>query len=267
MFWVSLLPVAVGREPEPHTLLEHVVEAHASAAELAVAGRIVHHDGAARGGALDVVVGQPDAVRHRQAIGQNADLVEMTDRAHAEQTLALEKLALGFADVHMDHGVELDRRLLALLELFHGAAMRRRWTDDRQHQVGAATNRFGELDKVLQRLRAFEPRNALDFLARGCGQAAGIEADGRLVLLVRQRQRQAAAHAGICHRRDDIQSAHVRQRRAGVKVIHHAGASGADHLDDAKLRADIDRFVRSIRASRRGYIGARSRAAGATTCL
>ena len=62
--------------------------------------------------------------------------------------------------------------------------------------------------------------------------------------MIGQRQREAATHSGIGHCVDDIERAHVRQRRAGIKMIHHAGAAGADHLDDAELRADIDRFVR-----------------------
>src|SRR3977135_1086588 len=51
----------VGCDPQTHTTPEHVVKPHASAAELAVACRIVDDDGAPRRDSFDVVIRQPDA--------------------------------------------------------------------------------------------------------------------------------------------------------------------------------------------------------------
>src|ERR1700736_1744306 len=81
-----------------------------------------------------LVCGPPPS-RPGKAIRQDADLVEMTDRADTEKTLALQKLAFRLADVHMHHGIEVDRRLLAAPELLLSTAVRSRGTDDRQDQV------------------------------------------------------------------------------------------------------------------------------------
>jgi len=130
----------------------------------------------------------------------------MADRADAEQDLALEKLALRFADVHVHHGIELERGILAAPELLLRTPVRRRGTDDRQHQMRAVAHRFRKLDEILQRLGALEPRDARDLRPRRRGQVFCVEADGRLVLPIRQGERQAASHSRISHRGDGIQA-------------------------------------------------------------
>src|SRR6202048_1694992 len=188
---------AVRREPKPHALLEHVVEAHAPASKLAVAGRIVNDNRAACSGALDVLVGEPHAVRHGKATRQDADLVEMTERADTEKNLALQKLAFRLADVHMHHGIEVDRRLLAAPELLLSTSARRRGSDDRQYRVGPPAYASRELQEIFQRLRTLESRDPLDLLARSRGQVFCINADRGLVLAIRQGERQPAPHSGI----------------------------------------------------------------------
>src|ERR1700730_14114555 len=237
---------AVRRQPKPHALLEHVVEAHAPASKLAVAGRSVHYKHAACSAGLDVLVGAPHAWRHEKAIRQDADLVEMTDRADTEKNLALQKLAFRLADVHMHHGIEVDRRLLAAPELLLSTAVRSRGTDDRQDQVGAAAYGSREFHEIFQRLRTLESRDPLDLLARSRGRVFCINADRSLILAIREGERQPSPHSGISHRGDGVQSAPVRPRRSHVEGIHHARAAGSDHLDDPELRADVDRFVRIL---------------------
>ena len=123
------------------------------------------------------------------------------------------------------------------------APMRRRRPDDRQDEVSAAANLLRKRHEIVQRPCALQPRNPVDFLARAVRQILRVNADGRFVLLVRQGQRQPATHAGIRHRCDGVQGPHVRAGRAGIEMIHHAGAARADHFDDPQLGADVDRLV------------------------
>ena len=122
--------------------------------------------------ALDVVVGEPDAMRHRDAIVEEADLVEMSDRGRAEQLAPLEELPLGLADVDVDHGIEFDRELGQTAQHVVGAAMGRRRSDDRQDEIGALAHGFGEGREIVEGLRAFHFRNAVDLLARRCRHAS-----------------------------------------------------------------------------------------------
>ena len=71
---------AVGREPHSGATPQHLVEAHAAAAELSVAGRIVDRNGALAGDPLDVALRQPNAVSHRQAFIEKTNFIEMGHR-------------------------------------------------------------------------------------------------------------------------------------------------------------------------------------------
>src|SRR5271163_3903161 len=103
--------VAVSAKPDADVPAQHVIEAHAPGAELAVAHRIVDDDGALVGDAVDVLGSEPDAMRHRQPLIERADAIEMGDWRAAKELVALQELALGLAHMHMHHDIEISSQL------------------------------------------------------------------------------------------------------------------------------------------------------------